>query len=103
MSIENAAISASPELDMDLISRALSELRLRVPSDCELVFCHNDLPQTNLMTDESTQDLRIIDLEYGSWNYAPFDVANHFMEYCGGTDEQTLGCPDFSKLVPPNR
>jgi ethanolamine kinase len=85
---------------MELIGRALDELRQRVPPDCELVFCHNDLLQTNLMTDETTlQDVRIIDLEYGSINYAAFDVANHFMEYCGGTEEgERLGCPDYSKL-----
>lgn len=52
------------------------------------------------MRDASTGEVRIIDLEYGGLNYAAFDVANHFMEWAGGTGQPqcTLGCPDWSRL-----
>jgi len=65
-----------------------------------LFFCHNDLMPQNLMIDEATGNVCIIDLEYGSINYAAFDVANHFMEYCGGTDEavQVIGVPEYQRL-----
>jgi thiamine kinase-like enzyme len=47
-----------------------------------------------------TDDIRLIDLEYGAINYAAFDIANHFMEYAGGTDEgkSDSGIPDYNRL-----
>mmetsp|Transcript_2929 Transcript_2929/g.5492 ORF Transcript_2929/g.5492 Transcript_2929/m.5492 type:complete len:136 (-) Transcript_2929:285-692(-) len=36
--------------------------------------------------------VRLIDFEYGGWNYVGFDIANHFNEWAGGTDD---GIPDY--------
>lgn len=66
-----------------------------VPKDAEVVFCHNDLLAANIMMKETENDMHIqlIDFEYGGTNYAAFDIANHFNEYAGGTED---GIPDYS-------
>eukprot|EP00762_Andalucia_godoyi_P001533 ANDGO_00294.mRNA.1 putative ethanolamine kinase A len=54
----------------------------------EIVFCHNDLLPGNILArelcgnDESEQ-VAFIDYEYASYNYAEFDIGNHFAEFCG--------------------
>ena len=57
------------------------------------------MPQ-NLMRDRGSGAVRIIDLEYGGLNYPAFDIANHFMEWCGGTTDAvaTLGVPEYHRL-----
>jgi thiamine kinase-like enzyme len=48
-----------------------------------------------------TGEVRIIDLEYGGLNYVAFDIANHFMEWSGGTDGYggvPVGVLDFSRV-----
>eukprot|EP00736_Rhodelphis_marinus_P002190 Rmarinus@m.23757 len=57
------------------------------------VMCHNDLLAGNILVDCDSGDLMIIDYEYMSWNFRGFDLANHFCEYAGGTDN---GNPDYS-------
>ena len=62
-----------------------------------LVFCHNDLLSGNILVQqhataasasspssshERTQ-LWLVDLEYSAFNFAAFDIANHFLEMCG--------------------
>jgi len=37
--------------------------------------------------------MHLIDFEYGGMNYRGFDIANHFNEMAGGTDN---GTPDYS-------
>jgi len=100
LSDADVALLSDPALDMTLIGRAVDELQARSKKDGKLVFCHNDLTPQNLMLDEDTGDVRIIDLEYGDINYAAFDVANHFMEYSGGTDSsvKVLGVPEYERL-----
>ena len=87
---DGARITASVE-------RLRAEAEARAP---ELVFAHNDLLSGNLMVDEASGEIRIIDLEYGGVNYAAFDIANHFNEYAGGTGqpETALGAPDAARL-----
>eukprot|EP00519_Triparma_laevis_P008178 CAMPEP_0182507488 /NCGR_PEP_ID=MMETSP1321-20130603/23220_1 /TAXON_ID=91990 /ORGANISM="Bolidomonas sp., Strain RCC1657" /LENGTH=160 /DNA_ID=CAMNT_0024713393 /DNA_START=661 /DNA_END=1143 /DNA_ORIENTATION=- len=45
---------------------------------------------------QSSSSIQLIDFEYGSPNYAAFDIANHFNEYAGGTD---TGVPDYKLLM----
>lgn len=88
--------------DGPVIDRTLAKLRSCAPpcAGTSRVFAHNDLLSGNLMRDGSTGEMRIIDLEYGGINYAAFDVANHFMEWAGGTGQAStaLGVPDYARL-----
>jgi len=60
-------------------------------------FCHNDLLAANILYDSSNHKLQLIDFEYGGLNYCAFDIANHFNEFAGGTDD---GKPNYT-LFPP--
>lgn len=61
-------------------------------SKSPMVFSHNDLHQNNIILltkteeeagDDNLQDrVVLIDFEYCSYNYRPFDLANHLMEWC---------------------
>lgn len=67
-----------------------------VPSEARAAFSHNDLLAGNIM--KQTVEpfaIQLIDFEYGGWNYVGFDIANHFNEWAGGTDD---GKPDYSKF-----
>jgi len=54
-----------------------------------------------MRTEESTTtngrkcDIQLIDFEYGGYNYRSFDIANHFNEWAGGTDNAR---PDYSRF-----
>ena len=49
----------------------------------DIVFCHNDLWIGNILHDDSKDEVHFIDFEYGNYNYAAFDIASHFVKYCG--------------------
>jgi thiamine kinase-like enzyme len=44
----------------------------------EIVFCHNDLLGGNILYSKASGCLVFIDFEYATYNYAAFDIANHF-------------------------
>ncbi|TKY46085.1 choline kinase 2 [Spatholobus suberectus] len=46
----------------------------------EIGFCHNDLQYGNIMIDEDTKAITLIDYEYASYNPIAYDLANHFCE-----------------------
>mmetsp|Transcript_30138 Transcript_30138/g.49816 ORF Transcript_30138/g.49816 Transcript_30138/m.49816 type:complete len:261 (-) Transcript_30138:162-944(-) len=48
-----------------------------------VVFSHQDLLSGNILYNDSWDHVRIIDYEYGGYNYRGFDIANHFCEYAG--------------------
>jgi ethanolamine kinase len=56
-----------------------------VPSTAKVGFCHNDLLAANVLWDPITNQVQLIDFEYGGINYWSFDIANHFNEFAGGT------------------
>ena len=90
-------------------------------SNAPVVFCHNDVNAANILLNTSidsdkhehehdgtdtgnsnntntpyTKDsVCIIDYEYGSINYAMYDIANYVCEHCGGNDN---GIPNFDLL-----
>ena len=73
-----------------------------VPTNASIAFCHNDLLAANIMrSDNDTDDdhdsktIQLIDFEYGSVNFVAYDIANHFNEYAGGTDN---GVPQYDML-----
>jgi thiamine kinase-like enzyme len=57
-----------------------------VPKDAKTAFCHNDALAANILVSSDLKDIQLIDFEYGGPNYVAFDIANHFNEYAGGTD-----------------
>lgn len=50
--------------------------------DWDICFCHNDLLAGNLLH-QNNNSVDFIDYEYGSYNYALFDVGNHLCEMMG--------------------
>eukprot|EP00040_Diaphanoeca_grandis_P000737 m.16336 g.16336 ORF g.16336 m.16336 type:complete len:355 (-) comp10998_c0_seq1:53-1117(-) len=72
----------------------LQQLEKGMPASAT-AFCHNDALPGNIMLNESTQEIILIDFEYGGINYVAFDIANHFNEYAGGNDD---GMPNYSRF-----
>ncbi|KAK6934018.1 hypothetical protein RJ641_036912, partial [Dillenia turbinata] len=60
-------------------------------------FCHNDLQYGNIMMDEETRSITIIDYEYASYNPIAFDIANHFCEMAADYHTDTPHILDYSK------
>ena len=46
-------------------------------------FCHNDLLFGNILYCDRRKVVSLIDWEYSSYGFAPFDIANHFCEWAG--------------------
>ena len=63
-----------------------------------VVFCHNDLLPANIMKHSDSNEIQLIDFEYGGTNYSAFDIANHFNEYAGGVAEGDNGNTDYSRF-----
>jgi ethanolamine kinase len=90
----------------------LQDLLAKQANPPTIAYCHNDLLASNILysvkdhqDDDSsdshqqqTQDctIQLIDFEYGGFNYAAFDIANHWNEYAGGTEQGTL--PNYEWL-----
>ncbi|VAH09801.1 unnamed protein product [Triticum turgidum subsp. durum] len=60
-------------------------------------FCHNDLQYGNIMIDEETKALTIIDYEYASFNPIAFDIANHFCEMAADYHSEEPHVLDYTK------
>lgn len=58
-------------------------------------FCHNDLQYGNIMMDEETKALTIIDYEYASYNPVAYDLANHFCEMAANYHTETPHILDY--------
>ncbi|XP_050385531.1 probable choline kinase 2 isoform X1 [Argentina anserina] len=69
------------EFQLDSIQEEISvlEKELSVPNQ-QIGFCHNDLQYGNIMIEEESKAITIIDYEYASYNPIAFDIANHFCE-----------------------
>ncbi|XP_012574265.1 probable choline kinase 2 isoform X2 [Cicer arietinum] len=77
--------------EISLLEKELSETRQRIG------FCHNDLQYGNIMLDEVTNSVTIIDYEYASYNPVAYDIANHFSEMAANYHTETPHVLDFSK------
>ena len=53
--------------------------------DCKspIVLCHNDIHSANIIYDEETGDMKLVDYEYTGPNYFVFDIADHFCKFAG--------------------
>jgi thiamine kinase-like enzyme len=84
--------------DLDLASLPAELERLQesvVPKETKIAFCHNDLLAANILVSIDSTEIQLIDFEYGGLNYIAFDIANHFNEYAGGTDN---GIPQYDRF-----
>ncbi|RZC93397.1 hypothetical protein C5167_026012 [Papaver somniferum] len=60
-------------------------------------LCHNDLQYGNIMMNEDTKLLTIIDYEYASYNPVAYDIANHFCEMAADYQSELPHILDFNK------
>ncbi|KAI4375177.1 hypothetical protein MLD38_013081 [Melastoma candidum] len=71
------------EEEISLLEKALSR------EDEAIGFCHNDLQYGNIMMDEETRSITLIDYEYSSYNPIAYDLANHFCEMAANYHSDT--------------
>ncbi|XP_010543053.1 PREDICTED: probable choline kinase 3 isoform X2 [Tarenaya hassleriana] len=62
----------------------------------EIGFCHNDLQYGNIMMDEDTNAITLIDYEYASYNPIAYDIANHFCEMAANYHTDTPHILDYT-------
>ncbi|KAI4371486.1 hypothetical protein MLD38_019714 [Melastoma candidum] len=93
-------MATSEEADsvrLDAIENEISVLEKALSNGGHIGFCHNDLQYGNIMMDEETKTLTIIDYEYSSYNPIAFDIANHFCEMAADYHSDTPHVLDFGK------
>ncbi|KAL1300679.1 hypothetical protein HN51_045333 [Arachis hypogaea] len=93
---------ASPEevkmFHLDAMDNEISLLEERLSTTHQKIgFCHNDLQYGNIMIDEETKSLTLIDYEYASYNPIAYDIANHFCEMAANYHTETPHILDYSK------
>uniref|UniRef100_A0A3N7EGP3 Choline kinase 2 n=1 Tax=Populus trichocarpa TaxID=3694 RepID=A0A3N7EGP3_POPTR len=82
---------------LDSIEDEISLIEKELSGDQSIGFCHNDLQYGNIMIDEETRSITIIDYEYASYNPIAFDIANHFCEMTADYHTDTPHILDYSK------
>ncbi|KAF5467699.1 hypothetical protein F2P56_011931 [Juglans regia] len=86
------------EFCLDSIGKEISMLEKELSQDHkEVGFCHNDLQYGNIMMDEETRSITIIDYEYASYNPVAYDIANHFCEMAANYHSETPHILDYSQ------
>merc|ERR1719223_93578 len=76
-------------LDLPKIAKELEWLKTdSIPKNAKVAFCHNDLLAANIMKHTIDGNIQLIDFEYGGVNFVAFDIANHFNEFAGGTENK---------------
>ncbi|KAI3697584.1 hypothetical protein L6452_30677 [Arctium lappa] len=84
-------------LRLDAMEEEIETLHKCLASDQGIAFCHNDLQYGNIMIDEDTRSITIIDYEYACYNPSMFDIANHFCEMAADYHTETPHVLDYSK------
>ncbi|KAD3337843.1 hypothetical protein E3N88_33364 [Mikania micrantha] len=84
-------------LRLDAIEEEIEILYKCLASDQHIAFCHNDLQYGNIMIDEDTRSITIIDYEYACYNPFMFDIANHFCEMAADYHTETPHALEYSK------
>ncbi|OWM65769.1 probable choline kinase 1 [Punica granatum] len=85
------------EFNLDALEAEIGMLEEELSRDPHPVgFCHNDLQYGNIMMDEETKLLTIIDYEYASYNPVAYDLANHFCEMAANYHTETPHVLDYS-------
>ncbi|XWS08239.1 hypothetical protein CRYUN_Cryun41cG0062800 [Craigia yunnanensis] len=83
---------------LEAFEEEISILEKKISGGHERIgFCHNDLQYGNIMIDEETKSITIIDYEYASYNPVAYDIANHFCEMAADYHTETPHVMDYSK------
>lgn len=83
---------------LDTVDKEISILEKELSGSHQRIgFCHNDLQYGNIMLDEETNSVTIIDYEYASHNPVAYDIANHFCEMAANYHTETPHILDYSK------
>lgn len=82
---------------LNALGEEISELERKLSSNQCIGFCHNDLQYGNIMIDEQTRSITIIDYEYSSYNPVAFDMANHFCEMVADYHTDAPHLLDYNK------
>ncbi|KAF8411589.1 hypothetical protein HHK36_004146 [Tetracentron sinense] len=86
------------EFSLDILEEEIRALEKELSLDYQhIVFCHNDLQYGNIMIDEETRLITIIDYEYASYNPIAYDLANHFCEMVANYHSETPHILDYVK------
>lgn len=81
-------------VDYTLIEDAINELEENLALQVEPpVPAYCDMLASNLMLDEERGQLLLVDFGCKGMGYAAFDIATHFLEWCGGAEQ----APDISR------
>ena len=82
---------------LDRVEAELHALHASMPSS-PAVFCHNDVLAGNVMLDQRTGRVTLIDFEYGGINHRGADIANHWNEWAGGTQAEMNGVCEYARF-----
>ncbi|KAJ6998243.1 choline kinase 3 isoform X1 [Populus alba x Populus x berolinensis] len=86
------------EFRLDSLEDEISMLEKELSHDyLDIGFCHNDLQYGNIMLDEETRSITLIDYEYASFNPVAYDLANHFCEMVANYHSETPHILDYNK------
>ncbi|XP_047958649.1 probable choline kinase 2 [Salvia hispanica] len=97
---EAKRVSSPPEAKefrLGDLEAEISALEKKLYTNDRIGFCHNDLQYGNIMMDEETRSITIIDYEYASYNPISFDIANHFCEMAADYHTETPHVLDYNK------
>uniref|UniRef100_A0ACD5U0D9 Uncharacterized protein n=1 Tax=Avena sativa TaxID=4498 RepID=A0ACD5U0D9_AVESA len=86
------------EFRLDSLEKEITTLESEFSGEEQSIgFCHNDLQYGNIMIDEETRALTIIDYEYASFNPVAYDIANHFCEMAADYHSEEPHVLDYKK------
>lgn len=86
------------EFCLDVIEKEIDSLESIMSGKDQIIgFCHNDLQYGNIMIDEQSRQITIIDYEYASFNPVAYDIANHFCEMAADYHTETPHIMDFKR------
>eukprot|EP00002_Diphylleia_rotans_P010660 TRINITY_DN211_c0_g1_i1.p1 TRINITY_DN211_c0_g1~~TRINITY_DN211_c0_g1_i1.p1 ORF type:complete len:360 (+),score=68.47 TRINITY_DN211_c0_g1_i1:48-1127(+) len=81
------------EEEINLIRRHIDQLAPPV------TFGHNDLTPPNIIWDEETESIALVDYEYAGYNFRGFDIGNFFTEHAGLHCDWTLYPKEDARLI----
>ncbi|KAK1351802.1 hypothetical protein POM88_053943 [Heracleum sosnowskyi] len=95
--IDHCSDEQAKEFHLDILQHEINTLEKDVSQDYqEIAFCHIDLQCGNIMIDEKTRSVTVIDYEYASFNPVDYDLANHFCEMAANYHSEKPHILDYS-------
>ena len=81
---EDSSCSASEQINLQQLRKEVMWLKSFLTTEpYRVALCHNDVQALNIVYEPISEKITFIDMEYASYNYCYFDIANHFCEYGG--------------------